>query len=66
MARDYSCSSKPNGASMKGISITGSSFAVIHQIPAVLNHTELVNGRHDSQWSTAAAAKKYLKRFAIR
>ncbi len=66
MARDFSCSSKPTGQSMKGISITGSSFSVIHQIPSVLNHTELVNGRHDSQWSSAAAAKKYLKRFAIR
>ena len=65
MARDYSCSSKPTDKSMKGISIQGSSFAVIHQVPSVLNHTELVNGRHDSQWSSAAAAKKYLKRFAI-
>ena len=66
MTRDFQCSSKPNGTTMNKITINGSSFAVIHQIPSVLNHTELKNGRYDTQWSTASEAKKYLKRFAIR
>lgn len=65
MTRDFQCSSKPNGTTMNGITINGSSFAVIHQIPSVLNHTELKNGRYDTQWSTANEARKYLKRFAI-
>ena len=69
MARDVSCSTSPSDpklTSMNGITIDGSSFAVIHQIPGVLNHTALVNGRHDSTWATPSEAKRYLKRFAIR
>ena len=48
------------------ITIDGSSFAVIHQIDGVLNHTTLSNGRYEVNWNTPAAAKMYLKRFAIR
>lgn len=66
MARDVTCSSTPAGKNtMNGITINGSSFAVIHQIPGVLNHTELTGNRYDSTWATPSAAKKYLKRFAI-
>ncbi|MBQ8969366.1 MAG: hypothetical protein IJ064_06520 [Bacteroidaceae bacterium] len=66
MARDLTCSKTPtNETTMNGITIDGSSFAVIHQLPGVLNHTELVNGRYDSAWSSVSNAKKYLKRFAI-
>lgn len=66
MARDVSCSKSPlNQSTMNGITIDGSSFAVIHQIGGVLNHTSLVNGRYDSTWATAASAKEYLKRYAI-
>ncbi len=66
MARDVSCSSTPAGkTTMNGITIDGSSFAVIHQINKVLNHTLLKNGRHDSTWATTSDAKKYLKRYAI-
>ena len=67
MARDITCSKTPNKeTSMNGITIDGSSFAVIHQIPTVLNHTALVNGRHDSHWASVSNAKRYLKRFAIK
>ena len=67
MARDVTCNKSPtNESSMNGITIDGSSFAVIHQIPGVLNHTQLVGGRHDSKWATQSEARKYLKRFAIK
>ena len=75
LARDISCSKKsgssstaqtPRGSTMKNIVLDASSAAVIHQIDGVLNHTALVNGRHDSAWSTTANAKKYLKRYAIK
>lgn len=66
MARDVECSKTPvNAKTMNGITIDGSSFAVIHQIPGVLNHIKLTNGRHDGTWKTASDAKKYLKEFAI-
>ncbi len=67
MPRDVSCSSSPKTAStMNGITIDATSFSVIHQIPGVMNHTELVGGRYDSTWSTAAKCKNYLSKFAIR
>ena len=68
LARDIECSASPVKVSMKlGASITmdASSSTVIHQIDGTLNHTELVNGRHDSTWATTASAKKYLQRYAI-
>lgn len=67
LARDVTCSSKPDSkkTTMNDIKIDGSSFAVIHQIPGVLNHMPLVNGRYDNTWTTPAAARKYLKRFGI-
>lgn len=63
LARDMSCSKRPVGVVMTGISLDASSAAVIHQIDGVLNHTELVNGRYDSTWATPTAAKRYLKRY---
>lgn len=66
MTRDVSCSATPAGKNtMNGITIDGSSFAVIHQIDGVLNHTELTGDRYDATWATPSEAKKYLKRFAI-
>ena len=66
MARDIVCSTSPKDkTSMNGIKIAGSSFSVIHQIPIVLNHTELKNGRHDSTWENTEKAKQYVKRYAI-
>ncbi len=66
LARDIVCSKNPTGQStMNGITIDGSSFAVLHQIDGVLNHVSLVNGRHDSTWATPTEARKYLKHFAI-
>jgi len=67
MARDITCNKTPKDAnSMAGITIDGSSFAVLHQIPGVLNHTTLVEGRYDSTWASESECKKYLKRYAIR
>ncbi|MBR4643917.1 MAG: hypothetical protein IKO73_01985 [Bacteroidaceae bacterium] len=72
LARDISCSSSkdkkaksPRGQAMADIILDASSAAVIHQIDGVLNHTALVNGRHDSTWNTTADARRYLKRYAI-
>ncbi len=50
---------------MNDIALYTSSFAVIHQINGTLNHTKLVNGRHDSTWATPASCKRYLKNHAI-
>lgn len=56
----------PTGKSqMNGIVLKSSSAAVVHQIDGVLNHTPLVNGRHDSTWATPSACKRYLQRFSI-
>jgi hypothetical protein len=69
LARDIECSLKPVGRPMatsgKKITLDASSACVIHLIPGILNHTELKNGRHDSEWASVAAAKKYIKRYAI-
>ncbi|MCR4995026.1 MAG: hypothetical protein K6A32_06595 [Bacteroidales bacterium] len=73
MARDIVCLLDPNGnysgaktsptgrSSMNNIVLQSSSFAVIHQINGVLNHTKLVNERYDSTWATPASCKRYLK-----
>ncbi len=66
MARDITCNKTPkNASSMAGITIDGSSFAVLHQIDGVLNHTTLVNNRYDSTWASVSSCKKYLERYAI-
>jgi len=77
MARDIEChklsgttitneKKSPTGkATMNDIALYTSSFAVIHQINGTLNHTKLVNGRHDSTWATPASCKRYLKNHAI-
>ncbi len=66
MARDMTCNKTPNNAnSMSGITIDGSSFAVLHQINGVLNHTTLDGGRYDSTWASTASCRKYLEKFAI-
>ena len=66
LARDISCSSSPVNVNMKGITINSSSSAVIHSIDGYLNHTKLVEGRHDKTWESTIKAKEYLKRYAIR
>ena len=74
LARDVSCvdnkdkkGKAPVKTAMKGIVISSSSAAVIHSIPGCLNHVALdSNGRHDGTWKDIKAAKRYLKRYAIR
>ena len=51
---------------MNKITISSSSAAVIHSIDGYLNHTEVVDGRHDKTWETTIKAKRYLQRYAIR
>lgn len=77
MARDIVCLLDPNGnysgakttptgrSSMNNIVLQSSSFAVIHQIDGVLNHTPLVNGRYDSTWADDASCKRYLRKFNV-
>ena len=45
--------------------INASSSVVIHGIDGVLDYKEYANGRYDSDWATAAKARKYLKRFKL-
>ncbi|MBO7120749.1 MAG: hypothetical protein J6W03_10580 [Bacteroidaceae bacterium] len=66
LARDISCSSTPVDVAMKGITINSSSAAVIHSIDGYLNHTEVIDGRHDKTWESTIRAKRYLQRYAIR
>ena len=68
MARDVICSAPVDETvmNMNNIKIESSSFAVVHQIDGIIHHTELVGGRHDSNWSTTNAAKKYLRTYQIR
>ena len=66
LARDISCSSTPVNVAMKGVTINSSSAAVIHSIDGYLNHTEVIDGRHDKTWESTIKAKRYLQRYAIR
>ena len=66
LARDISCSKSPVGVAMKDININSSSAAVIHSIDGYLNHTEVIDGRHDKTWESTIKAKRYLQRYAIR
>ena len=66
LTRDISCNSSPVNVAMKGITINSSSAAVIHSIPGYLNHTEVIDGRHDKTWESTIKAREYLKRYAIR
>ncbi len=83
MARDVTCmltddsgktTMSPTGRrTMNGITIQGSSFAVLHQINGVLNHTPLIDSDGDGvandygiNWNSPTACKRYLQKFAIR
>jgi uncharacterized surface protein with fasciclin (FAS1) repeats len=66
LTRDISCSGSPVNVAMKGITINSSSAAVIHSIDGYLNHTKVIDGRHDKTWESTIKAKEYLKRYAIR
>ena len=60
LARDVSCSKTPaKQTTMNGITIDGSSFAVIHQIPTPLYHADIPD------FGNSGEAKKYMTRFAI-
>ena len=60
LARDVSCSKTPaKQTTMNGITIDGSSFAVIHQIPTALYHADIPD------FGNSGEAKKYMTRFAI-
>lgn len=64
LARDIICSKKPDKKSMSNVTIKGTSFAVIHQIPTSLNHIA-GGGRYDEQWKSSDAARRYIQRYAI-
>ena len=61
LTRDFSCNRSPAGESnLNGITVNGSSFAVVHQIPTVLYPTPIPD------WDNLSMVKRYLKRHAIR
>ena len=76
MARDISCLLDPSGnysgsktsptgrQSMNNIVLQSSSFAVIHQIDGVLNHTKLNGGRYPD-FSSTSECKAYLRQHPI-
>lgn len=55
-----------NRAGESASTIETSSFAVLHQINGVLNFKPLTNGRYDSDWATAGAAKRFIAKYRIR
>lgn len=66
MARDAHFNVNPRTSATSCKLVETSSYAVIHQIDDVLNFTKLNGGRYDSAWSTAAKAKKFVKKFQIK
>lgn len=62
LTRDYNLGYE---SKTKPTTIQASSSAVIHQIDGVLDYKNYANGRYDSDWSTPAAAKEYLKHYRI-
>lgn len=63
IARDYIV--KSGGSRAIDKSIITSSSAVLHGINGVLNYKPLVNGRYDSDWSSLAKARAYLKKYRL-
>ena len=65
LARDMVFNAKGRDASCKHV--TSSSFVAIHQIPDVLNFTQLsADGRYDKEWATAGKAKAFAAKYRIR
>lgn len=60
LARDYIITGTNNA-----LAINASSAAVMHGIDGVLNYKQLTGGRYDSDWKTASAARRYLKKYRI-
>lgn len=63
MARDMDFDGATSGGAS---SIKNSSYVVLHQVDKVLNFESLPNGRYDSEWATAAAARSFVKKYRIR
>lgn len=63
MARDMDFDGATSGGAS---SIKNSSYVVLHQVDKVLNFASLPNGRYDSKWATAAAARSFVKKYRIR
>lgn len=63
MARDMDFDAVTSGGAS---SIKNSSYVVLHQVDKVLNFKSLPNGRYDSEWATAAAARSFVKKYRIR
>ena len=66
LARDAHFNVNPRTSATSCKLVETSSYAVVHQIDDVLNFTKLTGGRYDSAWSTAAKAKKFVKKFQIK
>lgn len=76
MARDVTCLKDPNGdysgskfsptgkSNMNNIVVQSASYAVIHQIDGVLNHTHLENGQYP-RFDTVSECKAYLRQHPI-
>lgn len=63
MARDMDFdATATSGAS----SIKNSSYVVLHQVNKVLKFMSLPNGRYDSEWANASAARSFVKKYRIR
>ena len=61
IARDYTIE-----GTATNMRIAASSHVVMHGINDVLNFTELKNGKYDTEWSTSAAARRFIKKYQIK
>lgn len=65
MTCDRYCSADVSGKLMTNQEEVARSYAVVHLIDGVLNHTELKNGKYND-FSDEKEAREYINRFAIR
>ena len=63
IARDYIISGSGTSAISK--TLTSSSSAVVHGINGVLDYKTYTNNRYDSDWSSLAKAREYLKQYQL-
>lgn len=66
LARDARFNVNPSTNASSCRFIETSSYAVVHQVDNVLNFAKLTDGRYDSAWSSAAKAKKFVKKYQIK
>ena len=67
VARDYITSGKTSSTpgDAKDLTITTSSSVVLHGVNGVLDYKTYTGNKYSSEWTTAAAARRYVARYPI-